>query len=260
MTNDYVYKQPRIQPTIHDEGYYDCFRIDNEDKHVIGAYYNKIGKVAIMCPHCFDYSVVGITSNAQTTITIRDVEAEELYVNIGNTDEEGILHQSDLVVDVAPNILVDHCNWCGYNENGYLYKPLLIDVNLAPAVQTFNRRGYKTVACCDGDNNPNFYIMFKHSKNLERKLSDAIDKAQQDCVATKSTLGRYKNYIDIVQLEMDTIMLCVSDIREKVNHGMFGNDIDLPTAQLRIGEFFNLIASYMKIKKKKKRKLKDDNE
>lgn len=102
------------------------------------------GMVAFMCPHCLGLTYLkgGLTINLQN--------------EAGNPIHAEIKYQVT-------------CNECGeYYET--TEEPL--DPNIAPVIMMLNRKGYETVACCEGHKYPagmnvgacQFYIKFKEFK------------------------------------------------------------------------------------------------
>lgn len=108
---------------------------DFGEKYHDGISYLDRGNVYLMCPHCFNLH--------KASIKVK-VNAEILSTEVG-----------DINIYSGYNVSMT-CSKCKhYNDS------IILDPNIAPAISIFNRKGYRTLFCCEGHGNKIPYVYFE---------------------------------------------------------------------------------------------------
>ena len=156
-------------------------RIDDwevDDKKGIITDINKYhGRIALMCPFCFEYWLVDCECNA--TISIDSI------IDSYNDDETSYKYEDGSgKYCISPGIQLSFipattCPHCNSDKN-----LIAIDPNIAEAIQEFNRRGFYTSFSCEGhfhDEEGNKlsypYIIFC---NISKESVEILKKAFKD--------------------------------------------------------------------------------
>lgn len=123
------------------------------------------GDIALMCPHCYNI------------ILRRVYYKSNLFIEQDIPNEDNDIHNPELWFIPTFNYVAAQCSFCGAGD----VELIELDPNIAAAISLFNKKGFKTKACCEGHGKEEGYIFFEnddllhYTNTIPLPLSWAVD-------------------------------------------------------------------------------------
>lgn len=131
----------------------DTFNTIMDNGHKIDIYESSIkldGDIALMCPHCYNI------------IFRRVYYKSNLFIEQDIPNEDNDIHSPELWFIPTFNYVAAQCSFCGVSD----VELIELDPNIAAAISLFNKKGFKTKACCEGHGKEEGYIFFENDDLL----------------------------------------------------------------------------------------------
>lgn len=131
----------------------DTFNTIMDNGHKIDIYESSIrldGHIALMCPHCFNVIIRKVLYKAN------------LFIEQDVPNAENDIDRPELWFTPSTKFIANSCIFCGENE----VELIELDPNIAAAISIFNKKGFKTKACCEGHGKEEGYIFFENDDLL----------------------------------------------------------------------------------------------